>query len=548
MSLAQIVLTTNKTTSNVGDYVRKIGQGEKGQVLPVIVVDATGTPYDLSDKKIVFSESKDSGKYVVDDGKDSRSGKFTLTDPQNGKFSYTLQDQVYPESGTAWFDIVSADGTVLDTTVSFRFVVIPAPTLHVNDDNYSSTLEALQAHYQGVIKNTETQTQNLINSLTDKIDQAISNGQRDVANELSDARAKLQSIQDQENKLIASWTTELNTQKQNFATLQSQWQAQSKSISDDYASKKAKIESDAQSQHNDIQAAADQQLKNNQSANDAEIAKVESETKAKLDEVEKAKNDAIADLTAQRDAQLEAAKDAYDKQRNDQQTDYESWKEAQIADFTKLVEPLKTEITTDRQDLKDISDQIATTKKEMVNLSNQLDSIDLTKFVTGNQFKEAMATKASGLKVRGLRGDYVMAVDTTTSNIDGTPAGNGSGLVDSTVLAGVMQTISDAILGKNHYTKVEVDNLLKGVKDQLTPLIEQKANASDLNDKADKSQIQSLSSQLESYKQENNNLKNENTQLANRVQTLEQKKLVAHVTSEDQVASQTAPIVIVDDD
>lgn len=548
MSLAQIVLTTNKTTSNVGDYVRKIGQGEHGQILPVIVVDATGTPYDLSDKKIVFSESKDSGKYVVDDGKDSRSGKFTLTDPQNGKFTYTLQEQVYPESGTAWFDIINADGTVLDTTVSFRFVVIPAPTLHVNDDNYSSTLEALQAHYQGVIKNTEVQTQNLINSLTDKIDQAISNGQNDIANELSDARTKLQAIQDQENKLVSNWTTELNAQKQNFANLESQWQSQSKSISDDYASKKEKIESDAQSQHNSIQDAADQQLKNNQSANDAEIAKVESETKAKLDEVEKAKNDAIADLTAQRDAQLEAAKDAYDKQRNDQQTDYESWKEAQIADFTKLVEPLKTEITTDRQDLKDISDQIAATKKEMVNLSNQLDSIDLTKFVTGNQFKEAMATKASGLKVRGIEGDYVMAVDTTTSNIDGTPAGNsGSGLVDSTVLAGVMQTISDAILGKHHYTKAEVDNLLKGVKDQLTPLIEQKANASDLNNKADKSQIQSLSSQLESYKQENDNLKNENSQLTNRVQTLENKQFIAHVASEDQVASQTAPIVIVDD-
>ena len=548
MSLAQIVLTTNKTTSNVGDYVRKIGQGERGQILPVIVVDATGTPYDLSDKKIVFSESKDSGKYVVDDGKASTSGKFTLTDPQNGKFSYALQDQVYPESGTAWFDIVSADGTVLDTTVSFRFVVIPAPTLHVNDDNYSSTLEALQAHYQGVIKNTETQTQNLINSLTDKINQAISNGQRDVANELSDARAKLQSIQDQENKLIASWTTELNTQKQNFANLESQWQAQSKSISDDYASKKAKIESDAQSQHNSIQAAADQQLQANQSASDAELAKIKSDAQAQHDQIEKAKNDAIAEIAAQRDAQLKAAKDAYDKQRNDQQTDYESWKTTTLANFNELVAPLKTEITTDQQDLKDISDQIAAIKKEMANLASQLDKIDLTRFVTGDQFKEAMAKKASGLKIRGLRGDYVMAVDTTTSNIDGTPAGNsGSGLVDSTVLAGVMQTISDAILGKNHYTKVEVDNLLKNVKDQLTPLIEQKANASDLNNKADKSQIQSLSSQLESYKQENDNLKNANTQLANRVQTLENKQFIAHVASEDQVASQSAPIVIVDD-
>lgn len=543
MSLAQITLITNKTTSNVGDYVRKIGQGERGQILPVIVVDATGTPYDLSHKKIVFSESKDSGKYVVDDGKASTSGKFTLTDPQNGKFTYTLQEQVYPESGTAWFDIINADGTVLDTTVSFRFVVIPAPTLHVNDDNYSSTLEALQAHYQGVIKNTEVQTQNLINSLTDKIDQAISNGQNDIANELSDARTKLQAIQDQENKLVSNWTTELNTQKQNFATLQSQWQAQSKAISDSYQAKINEINTQAQSQHDDIRAAADQQLKANQSANDAEIAKVESETKAKLDEVEKAKNDAIAELTAQRDAQLKAAKDAYDKQRNDQQTDYESWKTTTLANFNELVEPLKTEITTDRQDLKDISDQIAATKKEMANLSSQLDSIDVTRFVTGDQFKESMAKKASGLKIRGLRGDYVMAVDTTTSNIDGTPASNsGSGLVDSTVLAGVMQTISDAILGKNHYTKVEVDNLLKGVKDQLQLLIEQKADTTTLTDRAN-----ALAQQIGDLQTENSNLKNTNQQLTSRVQTLEQKKLVAHVTSEDQVASQSVPIVIVDD-
>lgn len=535
MSLAQITLTTNKTTSNVGDYIRKIGQGERGQILPVVITGANGEAYDLSDKNLVFSENKDSGKYVVDDGKDSRSGKFTLTDPQNGKFTYTLQEQVYPESGTAWFDIINADGTVLDTTVSFRFVVIPAPTLHVNNDNYSSTLEALQAHYQGVIKNTETQTQNLINSLTDKIDQAISNGQRDVANELTDMRNQLQALHNQENGLIQSWTNDFNARKADFDKLKADWQAQSKAISDSYQAKINEINTQAQSQHDAIQANADQQLKNNQSANQAEIAKVESETKAKLDEVEKAKNDAIAELTAQRDAQLKAAKDAYDKQRNDQQTDYESWKEAQIADFTKLVEPLKTEITTDRQDLKDISDQIAATKKEMVNLSNQLDSIDLTKFVTGNQFKEAMATKASGLKVRGLRGDYVMAVDPATSNIDATPSNTGTGLIDSTVLAGVMQTISDAILGKNHYTKAEVDNLLKGVKDQLTSLIEQKANASD------------LTQQVNALKEENNNLKNTNEQLTNRVQTLENKQFIAHVASEDQVASQTAPIVIVDD-
>ena len=546
MSLAQITLTTNKTVSNVGDYIRKIGQGERGQVLPVIVVDATGTPYDLSDKKIVFSESKDSGKYVVDDGKDSRSGKFVLTDPPNGKFSYTLQDQVYPESGTAWFDIVSADGTVLDTTVTFKFVVIPAPTLHVNDDNYSSTLEALQAHYQGVIKNTEVQTQNLINSLTDKISQAISNGQNDIANELSDARAKLQAIQDQENQLVANWTNELSTQKQNFATLQSQWQAQSKSISDDYASKKEEIESEAQSQHNSIQDAADQQLQANKSASDAELAKIKSDAQTQHDQIEKAKNDAIAEITSQRDAAISQANADFKTKIDALQKDYDAWKTTTLADFTKQLADIKTNISNDQSTLSDFDKKLDYTKQELADMAKQLDSLDFTKFVTGDQFKEAMAKKASGLKVRGLRGDYVMAVDTTTSNIDGTPAGNsGSGLVDSTVLAGVMQTISDAILGKNHYTKVEVDNLLKGVKDQLTPLIEQKADTTTLTDRANV-----LAQQIGDLQTENSNLKNVNTQLQQQNDNLQKqvtKLTPVHVTSEADVAKQDAFWVIVDD-
>lgn len=471
MSLAQIVLTTNKTTSNVGDYIRKIGQGERGQILPVIVVDATGTPYDLSDKKIVFSESKDSGKYVVDDGKASTSGKFTLTDPQNGKFSYALQDQVYPESGTAWFDIVSADGTVLDTTVSFRFVVIPSATLHVNDNNYSSTLDALQAHYQGVIKNTETQTQNLINSLTDKINQAISNGQRDVANELTDMRNQLQALHNQENGLIQSWTNDFNARKADFDKLKADWQAQSKTISDSYASKIAEINSQTQSQHDQIQAKADQQLQANQSASDAELAKIKSDAQAQHDQIEKAKNDAIAEITAQRDATINQANADFKAKIDALQTDYDAWKSTTLADFTKQLADIKTNISNDQSTLKDFDQQLDYTKQEL----------------------------------------------------------------------------ADAILDKNHYTKPEVDKMVNDAKAAIMNTVNTKANASDLNNKADKSQIQSLSSQLESYKQENDNLKNENSQLTNRLQTLENKQLIAHVASEDQVASQSAPIVIVDD-
>lgn len=447
MSLAQITLTTNKTVSNVGDYVRKIGQDERGQVLPVIVVDATGTPYDLSDKKIVFSESKDSGKYVVDDGKDSRSGKFTLTDAKNGKFSYTLQEQVYPESGTAWFDIVSADGTVLDTTVSFRFVVIPAPTLHVNDDNYSSTLEALQAHYQGVIKNTETQTQNLINSLTDKINRAISNGQNDVANELSDARAKLQQITTDANNLKNSWNAEFETEKQNFTDLQNQWKAQT-----------AKINQDANSQIQAINDNAAQQLKNNQSANDA----------------------AIKEVNGQRDAAINQANTNFQNEINKLQQDYNAWKAEKLADFTKSLQSLTDQISTDQADLTNFNKQLSDTKIELANMAKQLDSIDFARFVTGDQFKEAMSKKASGIKVRGLRGDYVMAVNANDSNIDATPSTQQAGLVDSGVLAAAVQALADAILDKNHYTKQETDGIKQNILDNLTNKTKDMATTQDV--------------------------------------------------------------------
>ena len=546
MSLAQIVLTTNKTTSNVGDYVRKIGQGERGQVLPVVVTDANGAAYDLTNKSIVFSENKDSGKYVVDDGKASTSGKFTLTDPQNGKFSYTLQDQVYPESGTAWFDIVSSDGTVLDTTVTFKFVVIPNATLHVDSDSYSSTLEALQAHYQGVIKNTEVQTQNLINSLTDKINRAISNGQRDVANELTNMRNQLQAIQTRENGLIQNWTNDFNARKADFDKLKADWQAQSKTISDSYASKIAEINSQTQSQHDQIQAKADQQLQANQSASDAELAKIKSDAQAQHDQIEKAKNDAIAEITSQRDAAINQANADFKLKIDAFQKDYDAWKSTTLADFTKQLADIKTNISTDQSTLSDFDKKLDYTKQELQAMTKQLDSLDFTKFVTGDQFKEAMSKKASGLKVMGLGGEYVMAVDQSDQNINGLPNGV-QGLADIGVLSGALQVLADAILDKNHYTKPEVDKMVNDAKNAIMGVVDTKANASDLNNKADKSQIQSLSSQLESYKQENDNLKNENSQLTNRVQTLENKQFIAHVASEDQVASQTAPIVIVDD-
>lgn len=438
MSLAQITLTTNKSISNVGDYIRKIGQEERGQVLPVVVTDANGSAYDLTGKSIIFSENKDSGKYVVDDGKDSNSGKFDVPDPKSGKFNYTLQEQVYPESGTAWFDIVSQDGTVLDTTRTFRFVVIPNTTLHVNDDSYSSTLQALEAHYQAVISRTENNTQQLVNSLTEKINQAISNGQKDVANELSDARAKLQQITTDADNLKNSWNAEFETEKQKFTDLQNQWRAQT-----------AKINQDANSQIQAINDNAAQQLKNNQSATDA----------------------AIKEVNDQRDAAINQANTDFQNELNKLQQDYNAWKAEKLANFTKSLQSLTDQINTDQADLTNFNEQLSDTKTELANMAKQLDSIDFTRFVTGDQFKEAMSKKASGIKVRGLGGDYVMAVNTTDSNIDATPSASQPGLADMGILSAAIQTMADAILDKNHYTKDEADEMKQQVLDTVADQI-----------------------------------------------------------------------------
>lgn len=545
MANDQLVLQINKINISPDKSYVKYNQNERGKVIDINVIDNDGiNAYDLTNKKIRFVDDKEDNKLVLDDEADN-PGHFTRTADAQGKFSYIFHDLVYQRSGIARFEIYT-DSEHIDATANFEIQIENTGSHVAANESYISSLEGLVAHYHSTVDTTVSETQQLINSLTAKIDQAISNGQRDVANELTDMRNQLQALHNQENSLIQNWTNDFNARKADFDKLKANWQAQSKSISDDYASKKAKIESDAQSQHDQIQTAADQQLQANQSASDAELAKIKSDAQAQHDQIEKAKNDAIAEITAQRDAAINQANADFKAKIDALQTDYDAWKSTTLADFTKQLADIKTNISNDQSTLKDFDKQLDYTKQELAAMVKQLDSLDFTKFVTGDTFKTAMAKKASGLKVMGLGGEYVMAVDQSDQNINGLPNGV-QGLADIGVLSGALQVLADAILDKNHYTKDEVDKMVNDAKTTIMNTVNTKANASDLNNKADKTQIQSLSSQLESYKQENNNLKNENTQLANRVQTLENKQFIAHVASEDQVASQSAPIVIVDD-
>lgn len=537
MSIPTIVLNIDKNTSNISNDKITIRQSERGLVLTAVIKDKDGTNYDLSDKHVQFAENKDGQKIIVDEN--------VQVDSTPGTIHYTLNSNVYSASGEAWFEIINSGNSVIDSTNNFNIVAIEDVQLNVSNENYISSLNSLMAHIKYVSDTAQGQIDATIKSLNDQINQAISNNQKQVAAELTDMRNQLQALHNQENGLIQNWTSEFNARKADFDKLKADWQAQSKTISDSYQAKINEINTQAQSQRNSIQAAADQQLQANKSASDAELDKIRSDAQAQHDQIEKAQNDAIAEITSQRDAAINQANANFKAKIDSLQKDYDAWKSTTLADFTKQLADIKTNINNDQSTLSDFDKKLDYTKQELANMAKQLDSLDFTKFVTGDQFKEAMAKKASGLKVMGLGGEYVMAVDTTTSNIDGTPAGNsGSGLVDSTVLAGVMQTISDAILGKNHYTKVEVDNLLKGVKDQLMPLIEQKADTTTLTDRAN-----ALAKQIGDLQTENNNLKNVNAQLQQQNDNLQKqvtKLTPVHVTSEADVANQDAYFVVVD--
>ncbi|WP_297952692.1 BppU family phage baseplate upper protein, partial [uncultured Lactobacillus sp.] len=194
MANDKLVLNISKINISPDSTRLKYSQDERGKQVDITVIDNDGvTAYNLTGKKIVFSEIKDGGKIIIDD--ESTHFIRSADNDKIGKFTYIFPDQTYQQSGGARFEFTT-DIEHVDTTINFDISIVNSAQLKPDNTSYVSSLIALEAHYRATIANTETQTQNLINSLTDKINQAISNGQNDIANELSDARTKLQAIQD----------------------------------------------------------------------------------------------------------------------------------------------------------------------------------------------------------------------------------------------------------------------------------------------------------------------------------------------------------------
>lgn len=116
---------------------------------------------------------------------------------------------------------------------------------------------------------------------------------------------------------------------------------------------------------------------------------------------------------------------------------------------------------------------------------------------------------------------------------------------EKNTLSGRIDTLND----EKNALSGRVDSL-NNEKDQLKAKNdEQDRQISSLNTEKEQlnQKVNSLITDKNNLVTEINNAKNANAELKSRVQTLENKQFIAHVASEDQVASQSTPIVIVDD-
>lgn len=442
MSLATITLSTNKSYRVINGDRRSLRQSEKGLVLKVELQDQNGKSYDLTNKTLVFSENKNGGKIVVDD----RSTAFTITDAKAGKFEYKLHSQVYSDSGVAWFEI--KDGAeVIDTTRDFYFDVIKDAIYNPANDNYVSTLGALEDHYNGVIQKSEQSVNAIIEQFKSDVATAINSGKSDIANEIQDAQAKIAQLEKSGNDLIANLKQTFNVNNQKLIDLQVQWQTQTKQIQDTADSQIAKIKADAQAQTqqinenasstisainqkaekqaNAIQAKADQQLKDNRAgynaeiaklekqladnrtANDAELKRVADDSANKLAEVEQAKNNAIAEIVKQRDSAIATANQSFTDKINSMQSDYDTWKSKQVADFTEQIKALSDKLDSDESKESELDTRLKTLQASVDQAQKDFASVDFTKFaLTANTYNksEVDSLVASAGKVKTVDG------------------------------------------------------------------------------------------------------------------------------------------------
>lgn len=190
----------------------EVRDSDKGEILESFILNPDGTPYDLTNKSLVFNENKDGNKFVSDDNVE-------IVDERIGHITYQLHDQVHSARGTAWFDIIDkSNGSKIDSTTDFYIEVRDSLKCTVYNTTYISDLEKLKQQMETLLKQADGELQAELQKAEQQLDQELQNFRNqynslsaDFQNQFNAAQnARQQDYTNQKNAINQDWTNNKN--------------------------------------------------------------------------------------------------------------------------------------------------------------------------------------------------------------------------------------------------------------------------------------------------------------------------------------------------
>lgn len=174
---------------------------DKGEILESFILNPDGTPYDLTNKSLVFNENKDGNKFVSDDN-------VKIVDERIGHITYQLHDQVHSARGTAWFDIIDkSNGSKIDSTTDFYIEVRDSLKCTVYNTTYIADLEKLKQQMEALIKQADGEFKAELQKAEQQLNQELQNFRNQYNTLSADFQNQFRNAQ---NAINQDWTNNKN--------------------------------------------------------------------------------------------------------------------------------------------------------------------------------------------------------------------------------------------------------------------------------------------------------------------------------------------------
>lgn len=197
--LQAVTLSTNKQTTNLSRV--EVRDSDKGEILESFILNPDGTPYDLTNKSLVFNENKDGNKFVSDDNVE-------IVDERIGHITYQLHDQVHSARGTAWFDIIDkSNGSKIDSTTDFYIEVRDSLKCTVYNTTYIADLEKLKQQMEALIKQADGEFKAELQKAEQQLNQELQNFRNQYNTLSADFQNQFRNAQ---NAINQDWTNNKN--------------------------------------------------------------------------------------------------------------------------------------------------------------------------------------------------------------------------------------------------------------------------------------------------------------------------------------------------